>query len=111
PTPHAMFTLELRCHTHQMRHDVRLDSFDIVRMDTVEPFVGSALQFVAFTTEHRLPSRAEMHRVCFKIPLPQAIACAAEQHRAALFARVQRFEGLLALGHRLLELETLSPEF
>src|SRR6266446_9835686 len=94
-----------------MRQDLRLNSFDVFRVDAVEPFIRVAVQLTLLVAEHRLPTGTEMHLVGFKIPLPQSLTSASKQHRAALFACRKRLERFLAVGPGLLEFDALAAEF
>src|SRR6266404_6798620 len=93
-----------------MRQDLRLNSFDVFRVDAVEPFIRAAGQLILLVAKHRLPTGTEMHLVGFKIPLPQSLTGASKQHRAALFACRERLERFLAFGLGLLEFNALAAE-
>src|ERR1700730_249794 len=94
-----------------MRHDFRLDTLDIFRMNAVEPLVGPVLEFLLAVTQHRLPARAELHLVGFKVPFPKAVACSSQQHRTTFLARGERLESFVSLCYSLFKLEALKSEF
>ena len=81
----------------EMRLERLLERRDVVGMDAVDPFLGTADAVGRRQAEHRPPSARDVELLAPKIPFPQPVVRAFGREREPLFASLERlFRAALA---------------
>ena len=82
----------------EMRLERLLERSDVVGMDAVHPFLGTADAGGRRQANHRPPSAREVELLGPKIPLPQPVVRAFRREREPLFASLERVFRARSLG-------------
>ena len=95
---HAVFMLELRSFSFQVRVEPIAETVDVLGMNATEPFLRCMFYRRGFQSKQRAPTGRKLHSAVFEVPFPKTVIGARRNQRITRVALRQRVPRRIAFG-------------